>query len=308
MAVDPDKFEPDDLKSIPTFRAAYSDRTALLMARLARRAYRPFDANLPASLAEFTKEICDAGFLSCDDLIDAKAGTAGYLVVGADLIVIVFRGTENEMDWKTNVQAEFHTLQGGTRVHRGFFQAYKPIRGRMFDAVLKAIKAKPRPVYITGHSLGGALALMATAELANHDDAEVRDSIAACYTFGCPRAGDGTFDLYVKVPLYRITNGVDIVPAVPPAVLGYRHVGDSRHFGARGSAPSRNSPGIVNKTSETFSGLLQLLPTGKLRNVSDHDMTEYIDKLSAWIEKNSKDEQKRRAETADTRILSEEKK
>ena len=35
--------EPDDIKSIPTFRAAYSDRTALLMAKLAYRAYDKFD-------------------------------------------------------------------------------------------------------------------------------------------------------------------------------------------------------------------------------------------------------------------------
>jgi hypothetical protein len=34
--------EPDDIKSIPTFRAAYSDRTALLMAKLAYRAYEKF--------------------------------------------------------------------------------------------------------------------------------------------------------------------------------------------------------------------------------------------------------------------------
>ena len=67
--------------------------------------------------------------------------------------------------------------------------------------------------FVAGHSLGGALALMATAELANHDDPDVRDSIAACYTFGCPRAGDASFDLFVKAPLYRITNGVDLVPA-----------------------------------------------------------------------------------------------
>ena len=38
----PGNIEPDDLKNIPTFRAAYSDRTALLMARLAQRAYEPF--------------------------------------------------------------------------------------------------------------------------------------------------------------------------------------------------------------------------------------------------------------------------
>ena len=38
-------FTRDDLKTIPTFRAAYSDRTALLMAKLAHRAYEVFDSD-----------------------------------------------------------------------------------------------------------------------------------------------------------------------------------------------------------------------------------------------------------------------
>jgi hypothetical protein len=38
-------FTSDDLKNIPTFRAAYSDRTALLMAKLAHRAYEVFDSD-----------------------------------------------------------------------------------------------------------------------------------------------------------------------------------------------------------------------------------------------------------------------
>ncbi len=122
----------------------------------------------------------------------------------------------------------------------------------MFDFITRAIGEKSRPVYVTGHSLGGALALMATAELANHEDATIRDSIAACYTFGCPRAGDSSFDLYVKAPLYRITNGVDLVPAIPPAILGYRHVGDTRYFGKTGTAPSRRSPNIFQKSRISF--------------------------------------------------------
>jgi hypothetical protein len=116
-------FEPDDLKNIPTFRAAYSDRTALLMARLAFRAYTSFDIN-EAAFKTFSDELCAGGFTGCTGLIDNDVGTAGYVVDGSDIIVIVFRGTEDELDWKTNVNARLVALQGGTRVHTGFFQAY----------------------------------------------------------------------------------------------------------------------------------------------------------------------------------------
>jgi pimeloyl-ACP methyl ester carboxylesterase len=296
-------FEPDDLKSIPTFRAAYSDRTALLMAKLAYRAYEAFDID-DKSWKTFSDVICGAGFGGCEQLIARDIGTAGFIAEGDDIIVVVFRGTENSLDWVTNVRAKFVTLQGGTRVHTGFFMAYWPIRDAMFAFLVAALKKKKRAVYIAGHSLGGALALMATAELANHDDAEIRDSIAACYTFGCPRAGDASFDLYVKVPLYRVTNGVDLVPAVPPWFLGYRHVGDTRYFGKPGIAPSRRSPNILQKAWRTLWGLTSLLKTWTLLNVADHNMTVYLAKLSAWARKNIAETQERREETADPEIAS----
>ncbi len=296
-------FEPDDLKSIPTFRAAYSDRTALLMAKLAYRAYERFDVD-KKSWKAFMNALRDGGFTRCASLIDRDVGTAGYIAEGEDIIVVVFRGTENDLDWRTNIQARFVALQGGTRVHTGFFQAYWPIRDAMFDFLISALKKRKRAVYVTGHSLGGALALMATAELANHDDAEIRDSIAACYTFGGPRAGDASFDLYVKAPLYRVTNGIDLVPAVPPAILGYRHVGDTRYFGKPGVAPSRRGPGILQKIWRTLWGLLSFLRTFKLLNFADHSMTVYLAKLSAWAEKNIQQTQERREKTADPKISS----
>lgn len=295
------RFEPDDLKNLPTFRAAYSDRTALLMARLAYRAYELFDRD-DASLKAFNDELCAHGFTNCKGLIDREIGTAGYVVDGSDIIVIIFRGTEDDLDWTTNMNTRFVALQGGTRVHTGFFQAYWPIRDTMFEFVTHAIKVKARPVYIAGHSLGGALALMATAELANHDDALVRDSIAACYTFGCPRAGDSSFDQYVKAPLYRITNGVDLVPALPPAILGYRHVGDTRYFGNPGTAPSRHSPNLFQKFWRTIQGLAGLFHAGKVANISDHSMQAYVGKLAAWADKNIRETKERRAETADPAI------
>ena len=297
----PGDIEPDDIRAIPTFRAAYSDRTALLMAKLALRAYEAFDLD-DESWLKFHESFRPLGLTEFDRLIDRPVGTAGFVIANGDIIVIVFRGTENRLDWMTNVRAAWITLQGGTRVHTGFFQAYWPIRDRLFATVVSLLTKKPRPVYVTGHSLGGALALMATAELANHDEAFVRDSIAACYTFGCPRAGDSSFDQYVKVPLYRVTNGVDIVPAVPPALLGYRHVGDSRYFGRPGQPPSRLSPNIFQKLRRTLWGLVAFLRTFRLRNITDHAMPVYVGKLQAWAEENIRQTRARRAATADPEI------
>lgn len=294
-------FEPDDLKNVPTFRAAYSDRTALLMAKLAYRAYTKFDVDDRSWLA-FSETFAKLGLTESAALIDRDVGTAGFVVAGNDLIIVVFRGTEDELDWTTNLRLAWVTLDGGTRVHTGFFQAYWPIRERLFAEIEKLLKAKPRPVYVTGHSLGGALALMATAELANHQRRHVRDSIAACYTFGCPRAGDSSFDQYVKVPLYRVTNGVDLVPAVPPWWLGFRHVGDTRYFGELGVAPLRRSPNILQKTWRTLVGLVAWLRTGKLLNIADHSMSVYIAKLTAWAEQNIKATQERRAKTAEPEV------
>jgi hypothetical protein len=295
--------QPDDIRNLPTHRAAYSDRTALLMARLCYRAYQPFDRD-DGAWNKFSADLRALGLVDCAKLVDPQVGTAGYVIAGKDLIAIVFRGTEDRLDWRTNVRAAWVMLQGGVRVHTGFFQAYWPIRETLFSTVQELLRANPRPVYLAGHSLGGALATMATAELANHGDAWIRDSIAACYTFGSPRVGDSSFDQFVKVPLYRVTNGVDLVPAVPPALLGYRHVGDTRYFGKLSTAPSRRSPNILRKIGRTALGLIALIRTGTFLNLADHDMTVYIGKLEAWARQNISSTQARRAETADPGIKS----
>jgi hypothetical protein len=61
---------------------------------------------------------------------------------------------------------------------------------------------------ITGHSLGGALAITAVKFLAS-------DITGACYTFGSPPVGTKTFDFDIKTPIYRVVNHVDIVPRLP---------------------------------------------------------------------------------------------
>ena len=148
-----------------------------------------------------------------------------------------------------------------------------------------------------------ALATMATAELANHGEAEVRDSIAACYTFGCPKSGDRSFDQYVRVPLYRVTNGVDLVPAVPPPLTGYKHVGDTRYFGRAGIAPLRRPPNIFQKLWRTTWGLLQFVRTRRIVGIADHSMTVYIRKLESWLTVTADEAKKRREATKDPKLV-----
>jgi hypothetical protein len=89
---------------------------------------------------------------------------------------------------------------------------------------------------------------------------------------------------------------------VPPSILGYRHVGDTRYFAKAGSAPSRRSPNIAQKLWRTLRGLLAFLRTRMLLNIADHKMTTYIAKLAAWAQQNIHDTQARRAATADPKI------
>jgi triacylglycerol lipase len=157
------------------------------------------------------------------------------------------------------------------------------------------------PLFITGHSLGGALATVAAKKLANPA------GIAACYTFGSPRVGDEEWISSIKTPIYRIVNAADCVTMLPPGteivtVLswiigfvpwcgphlkkrlaifgGYIHCGNMRYL-----TNCRN--GELNKARLLYSvsltyrikGLIfKKLPFRKF--LADHSITVYRKKLS----------------------------
>lgn len=76
---------------------------------------------------------------------------------------------------------------------------------------------------ITGHSLGGALAVMAAAHLQNK-----YKMVQYLYTQGQPRVGNDNFAQFMTkfIPnTYRIVHYADQVPHVPQSVLGFKHSG-----------------------------------------------------------------------------------
>jgi Lipase (class 3) len=148
-----------------------------------------------------------------------------YIAQADDIVVLSFRGTQSIKNWHTNFQVRLVHPDGTDPkllVHEGFYKAFIALddpavyfqkRSRTFSLQKKMEEIKQTtkgaiPIYITGHSLGGALAQIATAVFGS-------DQIAACYTFGSPRVGNSYFDLWVKPPSYRVMNYADIVPTVP---------------------------------------------------------------------------------------------
>jgi hypothetical protein len=94
-------------------------------------------------------------------------------------------------------------------VHLGFSSVLK----RSWSKVEEILReAEDKPLFVTGHSLGGALAVLSGCRLAKMGRPPV-----GIYTFGSPRVGDMNFCAGYALPTYRVVNRLDIVPELPLA-------------------------------------------------------------------------------------------
>lgn len=126
--------------------------------------------------------------------------------------VLAFQGSMDVQDWLDN--AKFRRSED---VHRGFKHQYDLIRESVEQRV--ADLSHSVPLTITGHSLGGALALLAARHLANSGFRHLQ-----VMTFGCPRVGDALFvQMYDRddIDTMHYVHANDIVPTLPPRRLGY---------------------------------------------------------------------------------------
>lgn len=172
----------------------------------------------------------------------------GYVITGPSLInkgktmtAFVIRGTESHTEWMDDImlsgQVDFLGNSSLGLVHEGFNLIYgglnyvNPATGHemAINEVLTHTHrtAKATDLVITGHSLGGALAtLMAMDITANQSAFRFFKNRLTCYTFGSPRVGSPasfvqTFNNYItsgNIVNYRVANGLDIVPGLPPNV------------------------------------------------------------------------------------------
>lgn len=126
-----------------------------------------------------------------------------------DTAVLAIRGTETHHQWLEDFDAlAVPTSYRGWWTHHGFLEIYTSVA----DSIRKANQAvsSASRIFIVGHSLGAALALLAGVELGNPNT----------WTFAGPRV----FAQGARFDCYRVVNHWDIVPNVPLPPL-YDHVG-----------------------------------------------------------------------------------
>lgn len=137
---------------------------------------------------------------------------------GSPCLIVVFRGSDEIEDWGINARAYQSSFNDVGKVHRGFKKAYLSIRKTLFSV----LESNTLPMFITGHSLGAALALLASSELDGNKNFD------SCYTFGSPRIGNSGFINSVKTQnIFRIINNSDVVTTVPIdfTTIEYKHLG-----------------------------------------------------------------------------------
>jgi triacylglycerol lipase len=262
----------DLLLNPPIKRAAYSDRMAWVLASMSDLVYDLFEEKDGKAKELLIAKLEGGGFEWVDGFTDPDTDTQAFLVKTREYAVLAFRGTEirKRQDVKTDIAASMVSIIEG-RVHTGFIDAYKSIEPQI-EASIK--KVKDLPLYITGHSLGAALATIATQYLErNH---VIRDQIAACYTFGSPRVGNNQFDQEFKSAIYRVVNTADIVTVIPLLAMGYIHIGDVRFLETSTGNVKRAIP-IIPRTIFFLAGIIRLFGPW----VYDHGIDRYREKLSA---------------------------
>ena len=265
-----------DVDAIPSRRAAYSDRTAAFLAKLAMLAYIAFEDDAKRKILEGMLSHGRVKLLETISIADTEA-----MVAETDkFVVVAFRGTSSRAQLMRDMQARLNVARVAVdgrcvRVHAGFYAAFRKIEAKLREVLTAQDEAKA--VYLTGHSLGGALALVAAAAFGGND--KLGDRIAAVYTFGAPRVGGADFPNLVKAPHYRVVNSGDVVPLVPPNWLtGYVHTGMPILL-----KPNSDHPIKRNPWSSAFLLVLQSLVlwpfARRLRLLKAHDSYLYITRL-----------------------------
>jgi hypothetical protein len=196
--------------------------------------------------------------------VDANGFLISYKASGGTpLNVLCFRGTEpnNLVDVLTDALVEKHVWDRQTDewVHRGFFLSLDVL----WPEIAHTLGELGGALYITGHSLGGAIAVLAARRLL---DAEVPGpSLRGVYTFGQPMVGNARFAASCDaMPLYRHVYGRDLVPHLPPTGIGageYVHFGELRRAGEKKvweDARSRGAPESCH-VSEILPAFLTLI-------------------------------------------------
>lgn len=198
--------------------------------------------------------------------------TQAFLCGNSDYLILSFRGTEPTELQDILTDLEFRRIKGVFgRVHKGFHDALNEIWDELLE-VLDKMQDNNQKLFVTGHSLGAALATLASARLR-----VLKKGVAGVYTFGSPRVGNRDFakkyNKRMKKINFRHVNNNDIVTRVPMRSLGFSHVGSFCYYESDGDLKHQISSWwlFVDRIAGRFEDLGNPLTDG----IKDHSMVSY---------------------------------
>merc|ERR1712228_565363 len=222
-----------DTRTLKYYNESYSEQYATHCLYFAHGAYCP-QSSLNSWTCKWCKYIPNFQITNVTQ-IDYLQAFVGF-DVEYNQILVSFRGSQNAVDWLD----DFDVLQtaypnvSNAWVHKGFYDAWKK---ELFPSVMSATKYlmeqhNGKPILITGHSLGAAIAQIAAMDIANYANSVDNDALIYLYDYGSPRWGNLALIEHFEGLIgyhYRVVNKHDIVPTVPAEDLGlhskYHHSG-----------------------------------------------------------------------------------
>lgn len=237
----------------------YDHGHAALLACFAAAAYNP-QPQIPG----WTTEVIES----------RQTDTRALVACDGEDCLVAFRGTQDLRNWLTDLDCAFLHL-GQLRVHRGFFAALESVRQELKASIAQT---HCRRVWLTGHSLGGALAMLCARAW--------EEAVAGVYTFGQPRAGDAAFARDYNELLadrtFRVIRATDIVPRVPWLLGAYRHAGHEIFFPWPGEGDSQSGgrwmqdAGLFSKLPFDLANAVREWRHGQLAFLDDHHISRYL--------------------------------
>lgn len=157
------------------------------------------------------------GFTNFEFFDNSRTSTNGLWAEHKDFVLLVFRGTQEPTDFFTDANVTLDpppsewNIEG--RLHRGFLNAAKSVDAQVSKAANVALASK-KPLILSGHSLGGALALLSAVHLERQ-----KTPVHSIWAFGAPKVGDPTamraMNQILSGRLHQLNQPTDPIPLLP---------------------------------------------------------------------------------------------
>ena len=219
----PEEYDPEAFKGFTPSANGFelgNARALMWFSQLAYETHRPSTIEAVRNKWVFTSV---SPFIQQKTSLTGSFETCGLIGQRDKAVILAFAGTDPGI-WQNLVSDFMPIPRAGSDIHDGFRMAAEAAQPQI-DRAVQLCRQSGNPLFITGHSLGAALAALAALNATNAGMPP-----AAVYTFGMPRVGGPQFVASyagLSKVTYRLVHGIDLVARVPPGSrdAGFHHVG-----------------------------------------------------------------------------------